>query len=119
MNFTEKKKLPKEVILVSMHVTSLYIKISQVEGRNIVCAALEAFTEMLPPFQSPSQRKHRRNSFQFNEQRYLQTYRNAVVTKKAAAFAKIFMAKFETHIVTIGFRSLNWTFAGNVQTGGN
>ena len=71
MNFSEKKKLPKEVILVSMHVTSLYTNISQVEGRNIVYAAFEVFREMLPSFQSPSQRKHRRNSFQFNEQRYL------------------------------------------------
>ena len=45
-----KKKLPKEVILVSMHVTSLYTNISQVEGRNIVYAAFEVFREMLPSF---------------------------------------------------------------------
>ena len=53
--------------------TSLYTSISQVEGRSIVYTAFEVFREMLSPFQSPSQRKHRRNSFQFNEQRYLQT----------------------------------------------
>ena len=40
---SEGKELPKEVIFVSMHITSLYLNIPQVEGINKVCTAHENF----------------------------------------------------------------------------
>ena len=49
INFIEKTKLPKGVILVSMDVTSLYTNIPQEEGINIVCTAYETFYHETPP----------------------------------------------------------------------
>ena len=43
VNFIERTTLPKDVILVSMDVTSLYTNIPQEEGINIVCTAYENF----------------------------------------------------------------------------
>ena len=40
---SEGKELPKEVIFVSMHITSLYSNIPQVEGINKVCTEYENF----------------------------------------------------------------------------
>ena len=39
------------------------------------------------------------NSFQFNEENYLQTHGTAMGTKMAVSFANIFMAKIETKII--------------------
>ena len=41
LNFLEKTKLPKNTILVSMDVTSLYTNIPQEEGITTVCKAYE------------------------------------------------------------------------------
>ena len=43
INFVEKTKLPQNVILASMDVTSLYSNIPQEEGITTVCQAYEAF----------------------------------------------------------------------------
>ena len=43
LNFIEKTKLPKDTILVSMDVTSLYTNIPQEEGITTVCEAYEEF----------------------------------------------------------------------------
>ena len=48
INFIEKSKLPKGVILVSMDVISLYTNIAQEEGMNIVCTAYDAFYNDTP-----------------------------------------------------------------------
>ena len=47
--FIKKTKLPKDKILVSMDVTSLYTNISQEEGITTVCEAYEYFYERKPP----------------------------------------------------------------------
>ena len=39
------------------------------------------------------------NSFQFNEENYLQTHGTAMGTKMAVSFANIFMAEIETKII--------------------
>ena len=49
INFKEKTKLSKRVILVSMDATSLYTNIPQEEGINIVCRAYETFYNETPP----------------------------------------------------------------------
>ena len=49
INFIEKTKLPQNVILASMDVTSLYTNITQEEGITTVCHAYEAFYIEPPP----------------------------------------------------------------------
>ena len=71
INFTEKRKVPNNVILVSMDVTSLYTNIPQEEGINTVCKAYEAFYKNDTPIPTNSLRGLLRlilqeNSFQFN-----------------------------------------------------
>ena len=97
VNFIEKTKLPKGVILTSMDVTSLYTNIPQEEGINIVCTAYETFYKETPPIPKRLVGKAPRlilqeNSFQFNKRNYLQTHGTAMGTKMAVAFANIFMA---------------------------
>ena len=53
INFIEKTKLPKGIILVSMDVTSLYTNIPQDEGINIVCTAYETSYNETPPTPKP------------------------------------------------------------------
>ena len=91
VNFIERTKLLKEVILVSMDVTSLYTNIPQEEGINIVCTAYGNFYRDGPPIPKRSLKKALRlilqeNSFQFNERNYLQTHGTAMGTKMAVAF---------------------------------
>ena len=49
MNYRENTKVPEDVILVSMDVTSLYTNIPQVEGIHTVCRAYETFYINKPP----------------------------------------------------------------------
>ena len=104
LNFIEKTKLPKNTILVSMDVTSLYTNIPQEEGMTTVCEAYEEFYQENPPIPSRYLREMlslilQENSFQFNGKDYLQTHGTAMGTKMAVAFANIFMAKIETEIL--------------------
>ena len=87
------------MILVSTHVTSIYTNISQVEGIFIECTAYKNFYRDALLFPKPPLEKaFERNSFQFNEQNYLQMRGTAMVIKKVVAFANIFMAKIKTQI---------------------
>jgi len=52
LNFIEKTKLPKNTILVSMNVTSLYTNISPEEGIPTVCEACEESYHEKPPIPS-------------------------------------------------------------------
>ena len=104
INFIEKTKLPKGVILVSMDVTSLYKNIPQEEGINIVCTAYETFYHETPPIPKRLLGKAltlilQENSFQFNKRNYLQTHGTAMGTKMAVAFANIFMGEIEKQIL--------------------
>ena len=49
INFIERKKLPRNTLLVSMDVTSLYTNIPQEQGMQIVCAAYDKFYKSYPP----------------------------------------------------------------------
>ena len=105
INFLEKTKVPKNTILVSMDVTSLYTNIPQEEGIDTVCRAYETFHKDEPPVPTRLLEKALRlilqeNSFQFNGGNYLQTHGTAMGTKMAVAFANIFMAKIETQILS-------------------
>ena len=92
VNFIERTTLPKDVILVSMDVTSLYTNIPQEEGVNIVCTAYENFYRDGPSIPKCSLKKVlklilQENSFQFIERNYLQTHGTAMGTKMAVALA--------------------------------
>jgi len=52
LNFIEKTKLPKNIILVSMDVTSLYTNIPLEEGIPTVCEACGEFYHENPPIPS-------------------------------------------------------------------
>ena len=104
LNFIEKTKLPKDTILVSMDVTSLYTNIPQEEGITTVCKAYEEFYERKPPIPTRYFREMlslilQENLFQFNGKDYLQTHGTAMGRKMAVAFANIFMAKIEKKIL--------------------
>ena len=49
INFIEGTKVPENIFLVSMDITSLYTNIPQEEGITIVCNAYEVFHENNPP----------------------------------------------------------------------
>ena len=103
--FLEKIKVPKNTILVSMDVTSLYTNIPQEEGIETVCRAFDMFYNNEPPVSTRLINQALRlilqeNSFQFMEGHYLQTHGTAMGTKMAVAFANIFMAKIETEILS-------------------
>ena len=105
INFLEKIKVPKNAILVSMDVTSLYTNIPQEEGIETVCRAYDIFYNNEPPVPTRLINRALRlilqeNSFQFMEGHYLQTHGTAMGTKMAVAFANIFMAKIETEILS-------------------
>ena len=104
INFIEKTKLPQNVILASMDVTSLCTNIPQEEGITTVCHAYEAFYIETPPIPTRYLREMlililQENSFRFNGSDYLQTHGTAMGTKMAVAFANIFMAKIERQIL--------------------
>ena len=105
INYLEKIKVPKNAILVSMDVTSLYTNIPQEEGIETVCRAYDMFYNNEPPVPTRLINLALRlilqeNSFQFMEGHYLQTHGTAMGTKMAVAFANIFMAKIETEILS-------------------
>ena len=105
INFIEKTKLPKNAILASMDVTSLYTNIPQEEGITTVCKAYKDFYQNHLPIPTKFLRQMlclilKENSFQFNWPHYLQTHGTAMGTKMAVAFANVFMAKIEKGIMS-------------------
>ena len=114
INFIEQTKVPADVILVSVDVTSLYTNIPQEEGIQTVCRAYATFYLKKPPIPKPLLEQALRlilqeNSFQFNGKNYLQIHGTVMGTKMAVAFANIFMSKVETDILSqSAFRPLVW-----------
>ena len=105
INFIERTKVPENIFLVSMDVTSLYTNIPQEEGITIVCNAYEVFHKNNPSIPTALLKEMlglilRENSFQFNGRNYLQTHGTAMGTKMAVAFANIFMSAVETAILS-------------------
>ena len=98
LNFIERTKLPKNTVLVSMDVTSLYTNIPHEEVVTAVCHVYQA------PIPTKYLREMlylilRETSFQFCSSIYLQTHGTAMRTKMAVAFANIFMARIEKQIL--------------------
>ena len=91
INFIENTKLPKNAILASMDVTSLYTNIPQEEGITTVCKAYEDYYKNNLPIPT----KFLRQMLCL----ILQTHGTAMGTKMAVAFANIFMAKIEKGII--------------------
>ena len=105
INFVERTKVHQDTILVSMDVASLYTNIPQEEGITTVCRAYDTFHNNNPPIPTKYLREMldlilKENSFQFNGENYLQTHGTAMGTKMAVAFANIFMADFETKLIS-------------------
>ena len=104
MNCVERTRVPKNAILVSMDVTSLYTNIPQEEGIETVCKAYDAFYKEETPIATEYIKRAlklilQENSFEFNGKNYLQTHGTAMGTKMAVAFANIFMGTVESQIL--------------------
>ena len=114
INFIEKRTVPKNAILVSMDVNSLYTNIPQEEGIYTVCKAYESFYKNDTPIPTHSLAGLLRlilqeNSFQFKEKNYLQTHGTAMGTKVAVSFANIFMSAVEREIINKSkIKPLEW-----------
>ena len=97
ISFTEKMKIGKDAILISMDVSSLYTNIPHEEGTEIICKAYDSFHNYSPPI--PTRFLYREmlglilneNSFHFNG--------TDMGTKMAVSFTNIFMAKIETTLI--------------------
>ena len=94
INYRENTKVPEDVILVSMDVTSFYTNIPQEEGIYTVCRAYETFYILLnkPPIPTQLLEQALRlilqeNPFQFYGRNYLQTHGTAMGRKMAVAFS--------------------------------
>ena len=97
--------MPKNTVLVSMDVTSLYTNVPHEEGVTTVCHAHEGFYGNKAPIPTKYLREMfylilTENSFQFCDSNYLQTHGTAMGTKMAVAFANIFMARIERQILS-------------------
>ena len=104
INFIERTRVPKNAILVSMDVTSLYTNIPQEEGIETVCKAYDAFYKEETPIPTEYIKRAlklilQENSFEFNGKNYLQTHGTAMGTKMAVAFANICMGTVESQIL--------------------
>ena len=123
------KKLPKDAILVTMDVASLYTNIPHAEGINAAAHALEKrqsptiSTRVLLKFLSLILYL---NNFTFNDQNYLQVKGCAMGSKCSSSYADVFMGKFETdkifpkidrkHLCYVRFRDdifMIWTAGEN------
>lgn len=104
INFIENIPLPDNAILVSLDVCSLYTNIPQEEGINVVCQYYEEHYQSKQPIPTTHLGELMRlilkeNSFKFNDKHFLQTHGIAMGTKMAVAFAVIFMAEIEKHLL--------------------
>ncbi len=92
------KNLPKNAILVTMDVASLYTNIPHNEGINAVAQSLEGndqstcSTRVIVKFLSLILNL---NNFTFNDENYLQIKGCAMGSKCSSSYADIFMGKFE------------------------
>ena len=96
--------MPKNTVLMSMDVNSLYTNISHEEGVTTVCHPYEDFYGDKAPIPNKYLREIlylilTENSFKFCGSNYLQTHGTAMGTKMAVAFANIFMARIERQIL--------------------
>ena len=114
LNFIDSTKLPKNTVLVSMDVISLYTNIPHEQGVKIVCHAYEDFYGDKAPIPTKYVREVlylilTENSFQFCGSNYLQTHGTAMGTKMAVPFANIFMAGIDKQILSQScIKPLSW-----------
>jgi len=94
------------VILATPDVSSLYTKIPQEEGIDIVCRCYEDHYEQKLPIPTSDLRELMRlmleeNSCKFNEKHFVQTHGIAMGTKMAVAFSVIFMMDLEKRLLAL------------------
>ena len=96
INFIENTVIPKEALLVTMDVTSLYTNIPADEGVDFVSQSYLDFYRKTPPIPVEYLKELltlilKENSFIFNGQHYLQLHGVAMGTKTAVSFANIYI----------------------------
>ena len=91
-------RVPKNAILVTMDVSSLYTNIPHREGLNAAARALEARTNRTVPTRVLIKFLSlvlNLNNFSFNDNNYIQTKGCAMGSKCSGSYADIFMGDFE------------------------
>ena len=91
-------RVPKNAILVTMDVSSLYTNIPHREGLNAAARALEARTNRTVPTRVLIKFLSlvlNMNNFSFNDNNYIQTKGCAMGSKCSGSYADIFMGDFE------------------------
>ena len=91
-------KIPKDSILVTMDVSSLYTNIPHREGLNATARALEARTDKKVPtrvLQKFLSLILHHNNFTFNDENFLQTKGCAMGSEASGSYADVFMGGFE------------------------
>ena len=96
INFIENTPLPDGAVLATLDVCSLYTKIPQGEGIEVVGQHYQEHYQSKTPISTQSLGDLMRlilkeNSFKFNDKHYLKTHGIAMGTKMAVAFAVIFL----------------------------
>ena len=114
INFIERKKYSRNVLLVTLDVTSLYTNIPQAEGIQVVCDAYAEFYKEKPPIPTQYVKSLLKLileeiSFKFNNTHWLQSCGCTMGTKVMVAFSNIFMAKIEEQILERSqLKPLDW-----------
>ena len=106
IKYIESTKLPKDCILCTLDVSSLYTNIPMEDG---IHAALQAIKEWenketsRPPtswLKKISELILYKNAFRFNDKLYIQKQGTAMGTKMAPSYANIFMGTLESRIIS-------------------
>ena len=100
------KKMPKDTILATLDVKSLYTNVPHQEGMQYCLEAIE--NHYKPKTPHPLKYIHRmlkfileNNYLIFDDKFYLQVHRTSVGTPFTQNYAKIFMTKIENKICTV------------------
>ena len=110
----ENLKIPQNVILCTLDVTSLYTNIPNNEG---IAAVRRSLAQLRDPWENPTNHSICEllrlvltcNNFQFDNKHYLQVGGTAMGTKLAPSFANIFMGWFEdTYVYNYKLQPLLW-----------
>ena len=106
VKYTESTKLPKDCILCTLDVSSLYTNIPTEDGIHAALQAIENW-ENKDPLCPPTNWLKKllelilyQNVFRFNDKFYIQKQGTAMGTKMAPAYANIFMGTLESKILS-------------------
>ena len=113
--------IPKDTLLVTLDVSSLYTNIPHQEGIEACREALNSRTTKQPPTEDLAELIKQiltKNNFEFGDSHFLQIHGTAMGTRMAPSYANIFMGKLEKELLahsrkkpTVWWRYIDDVFA--------